>query len=53
VVFGVQLPQSLTGYVGVNGGGGNVSMAQQHLHRPQISAVVQQVRRKGMAQRVG
>lgn len=40
VVLGVQLLQTLASDVRINGGGGNIGMAQQHLHGPQIGAVV-------------
>jgi hypothetical protein len=39
--------------MGVDGGGGDVGMAQQHLHRAQVGPVVEQMRGKGVAQRVG
>ena len=39
--------------VGVDLGRGDVGMAQQHLDRAQVGAIVQQMRGKGMAQRVG
>ena len=32
--------------------GGNIGMAQQHLHDTQVGAMVEQVRSKSMAQRV-
>jgi hypothetical protein len=37
---------------GCDGGGGDVGMPQQHLHRAQIGAVVEQVGGEGVAQRV-
>ena len=49
----VQLPQPLTRDVGVDRRRRDVRVAQQHLHRAQVGAVVQQVRRKGVSQRVG
>jgi len=39
--------------VGVNLGGGNVRMAEQFLNDPQISPAFEEMRRKGMAKRVG
>jgi hypothetical protein len=48
----VQLAQPLARHVGVDGGGGDVGMAQQHLHRAQVGTVVEQVRGKGVAQGV-
>ena len=53
MVLRVQSLEAFTRHMRVNGGRGNVSMAQQHLHRTQIGAMVEQVRGKGMAQRVG
>ena len=52
MVLRMQRTQALARHVRVNGGGGNVDVAQQHLHRSQVSAVVEQVRGKGVAQRV-
>jgi len=48
----VQLLHPFARHVGVNLGGGNVAVAEQHLHHPQIRAVVEQVGGKGVAQRV-
>jgi hypothetical protein len=48
----MQLPQPLARHVGVDGGRRDVGVAQQHLHRAQVGAVVQQVGREGVAQRV-
>ena len=39
--------------MGVDLGRGDVGMAQQHLDRAQVGAIVKQMRGKGMAQRVG
>ncbi len=50
MVLPVQALQTLSCNVRVNGGGGNVGMAQEHLHRTQIGAMVEQMRGKGMAQ---
>ena len=33
--------ESLARYMGVNGGGGNISVAQQQLHGAQVGAVVE------------
>jgi hypothetical protein len=52
VVLRMQLPQPLARHVGVDGGGADVGMAQQQLHRAQVGAVVQQVGGEGVAQRV-
>ena len=38
--------------VGIYHGGLDVAVPQQFLHRPDVVAVLQQVRRKGMAQRM-
>ena len=46
----MDLAQPFAGYMGVDGRGGNIRMSQQELHHTQISAVVEQMRRKGMAQ---
>jgi hypothetical protein len=48
----MQRLQPLARHVGVDRGGGDVGVAQQHLHRAQVGAVVQQVRGEGMAQGV-
>jgi hypothetical protein len=48
----MQLLQPLARHVGVDGGRRDVGVAQQHLHRAQVGAVVQQVRGEGVAQRV-
>ena len=45
----MQCFQPLARDVGVNRGGRNIGMAQQQLHGPQVSAVVEQVRGKRMA----
>ena len=52
-MLAMQTLQTFTRNVRVNGGGRNIGMAQEHLHRTQISPMVEQVRRKRMAQRVG
>jgi hypothetical protein len=48
----MQRLQAFTRDMGVDGGGGNIGMTQQHLHSPQIGTMVQQMRGKGMAQGV-
>jgi len=53
VVLGVQAFEPLARHMGVNGGGGNIGVAQQHLDRAQIGTVVEQMGGKGMAQGVG
>ena len=52
MVARVQLRQALARNMGVDGGGRNIGMAQEQLDRPQIGAMIEQVRRKCMAQRV-
>ena len=49
----MQALQPLAGDVGVDGGGGDVGVAQQHLHGAQVGAVVEQVGGEGVAQGVG
>jgi hypothetical protein len=51
-MLAVQALQAFARNVRVNGGGGNIGMAQQHLHSPQIGTVVQQMRGKRVAQGV-
>ena len=53
MVLGVQVFEPLARHMGVDGGGGDVGVAQQQLHRAQIGAVVEQVGGKGVAQGVG
>ena len=48
----VQLLQPLARHVGVDRRRRDVGVAEQHLHRAQVGAVVEQVRREGVAQRV-
>ena len=38
--------------VGINLSGGQIAVPQEHLHRSQVRAMIEQVRRKCMAQRV-
>lgn len=40
--------QALPGDMGVDLGGGQITVTQQQLHHPQVGAVVQQVSREGM-----
>lgn len=49
----MQLRQAAAGHMGIYGGGGNISVAQQQLHRPQVGPMVEQVGGKGVAQGVG
>ena len=49
----MQRLEPLPGDVGVDLGGGDVGMAQQHLHGAQVGAVVEQVGGEGVAQGVG
>src|ERR1044071_434791 len=46
----VQLATPPIGYVGIELGGGQVCVAQHLLHRPQVGAALQEVRRKGMTE---
>ena len=52
MVLRVQRLQPLARDVGVDRRGRDVGVAEQHLHRAQVGAVVQQVGREGVAQRV-
>ena len=45
----MDLFQPLARYMGIYLRGGNIRMAQQHLHNTQIGTVVEQVRSKSMA----
>lgn len=53
VVLPVQRLEPLVGHMGVDLGGGEIRMAQQHLYHPQIGAVVEQMGGKGVAQGMG
>ena len=53
MVLGMQSCQTLPGNVRINGRRGNVRVTEQELHRTQICTVVEQMRRKRMAQGVG
>ena len=52
MVNGVELLQAFARHVRVDLGRRNVTVSEQHLHDPQVGAVVQQVGGKSMAQRV-
>ena len=41
MVLRMQRFESLARHMGVNGGGGNISVAQQQLHGAQVGAVVE------------
>ena len=49
MVFGVQRLQSSACDVGIDLGSGQIGVAEQHLHGPQIRPVVEQMGGKGMA----
>lgn len=49
----MQVLQALPRHMGVDGGGGDVGVAQQHLHGAQVCPVVEQMGGKGVAQGVG
>jgi hypothetical protein len=49
MVHGMDLFQALARYMRIYLRGGNIHMAQQHLHDTQVGAVIEQVRSKGMA----
>jgi hypothetical protein len=49
MVLGMQGFEPLPGHMGVDGGGGDIDVSEQQLHRPQISAMVEQMGGKGMA----
>jgi hypothetical protein len=53
VVLGMQRLEPFPRHMGVDGGGGDVGMPQQHLHGAQVGPVVDQMRGKCVAQRVG
>ncbi len=53
MVLAVQRLEPLVGHVGVDLGGGEIRVAQQHLHYPQIGAMVEQMGGEGVAQGVG
>ena len=48
----VELAEALPGHVGVDLGGGDVGVAEHALYRPQVGAVLQQVRGEGVTQGV-
>ncbi len=53
MVLAVQRLEPFVGHMGVNLGSGEIRMAQQHLHHPQIGAVIEQMGSKGVAQGMG
>ncbi len=53
MVLLVQLTQPLPRYMGVNLRGRQIAMTQQHLHHPQVGAMVEQMGSEGMAQGMG
>ncbi len=53
VMLGMQILQPRPSDMGVDLSGGQVTVAQQHLHHPQVGAVVEQVRGEGMTQGMG
>jgi hypothetical protein len=53
MVFQHQVAQPFIEDMGVDLGRGDIGMAQQRLDRAQIGAVLQQMRREGVAQLVG
>jgi len=48
----MQLLQAFPGYMRIDLGGGDVGVAQQHLHHAQVGAMIEQMGGKGVAQRV-
>jgi hypothetical protein len=52
VMFGVQFLQALARHMRINLRGRNIGMPEQELHYAQIRAVIQQMRRERMPQRV-
>ena len=48
----VQLLQAVFGDMSIDLGGGKVAVTQQHLHHPQIGAMIQQMCGKRMTQGV-
>ena len=49
----IQCAQALLDHVRIDLGGGDIDMAKHVLERPEISPSFEQVRRKGMPQRMG
>jgi hypothetical protein len=49
VVVTVQVFEPLPGYVGINLGCRQVAVPEQHLHHPQVGAMIDQVGGEGMA----
>ena len=52
MVLGVQVVQPLPGNVGIDLRGRQITVPQQHLDHPQIGAMVEQMRGKGVTQGV-
>jgi hypothetical protein len=50
MMLGVQLLEPFARNVCVDLGRGYIRMTEQHLHNPQVSAMVEQMRGEGMAQ---
>ena len=48
----MQQLKPLLGHMGVDGGGGDVCMPQEHLDRPQVRSVIEQMGGKGVPQGV-
>ncbi len=53
MVLGVELFEPFPGDVGIDLGGGEVAVAEQHLHDPQVGAVIEQMGGEGVTQGVG
>ena len=52
MMFAVQPLQPLAGDVSIYLGGRKITMSKQQLHNPEVSAVIEQVRREGMPEHV-
>src|SRR5262245_45001022 len=52
MMFGVQVFEALARYVRVDLSRGKIAVPEQHLHDAQIGAMIQQMRREGVAQGV-
>ena len=48
----MEFGEALSGHMGIDLRGGNVSMSEQHLHNAQVRAMIEQMGRKCMAQRM-
>ena len=53
VMFGMEVLQAGTRHMGVDLRGRQITVAEQHLHHPQVGAAMQQMAGKGVAQHVG